>query len=309
MKKVLFSMLIFRVKIELMVSEKIEKFLIENERFCITLCDKFFSGEATLQEIYVSGKFFGVFYHTTGGQIFHCLKIENWADSVVVADFFEKYFLKNKKTIFSIVGEKRGTEIIRQAIEKTCGLPTEHRQEYFLMERCSDPSTIQLCSRQALLKTGFAQHNNCGKVQHGRSGDSKIFCATAKDLPELSKMQFDYEIEEVAYKGYKIDKKISELALRKNIKSNRIFFLKEQGEIVSKLSINAAGKNHIQIGGVFTKIEHRKKGFAKKLVAEFLKMQTEKSVVLFVKKENFAAQKLYDSLKFFPIGEFEIVYF
>ena len=87
-----------------------------------------------------------------------------------------------------------------------------------------------------------------------------------KCLPEddegLYVLQKQYELVEVLPPGTEHNPARCRLALQKSLKSQLIFALFDNGSAVAKAGTNAVGVNFAQIGGVFTDVKYRNKGFA-----------------------------------------------
>ena len=88
-------------------------------------------------------------------------------------------------------------------------------------------------------------------------------------------------------------------------------FFAPTDEFIAKAGTDAIGKKFIQLGGIYTKKSHRRKGFSFILIYTILKriLRVKKSAILFVKKSNLPAINLYKSLSFNKISDYIISYF
>lgn len=264
-----------------------KNFLAKYEQYCLTLAQKVYEEENCALPVVYKEFRVGCFYHSKGGQILHFLPAP-----LKAKEFISKYFLSeeaSKKEIFSIIGEKKGTELIRNLIEDILNKKCDFIAEYDLLEWKEEDVCLKKDTEYAFAK------------------------ASTEDFKQIFPLQVLYEKVEVFYKEGQQDLKITALNLQNNIKAGKVYVLKNihTGKIVSKLNISAEGKRYLQAGGVFTDLNFRNKGIAKQLIKEFQKFAKEKgkNAVLFVKKENTPAQKVYRSSGFKKISDFEIVYY
>lgn len=83
------------------------------------------------------------------------------------------------------------------------------------------------------------------------------------------------------------------------------------GKLVSIAGLNSKGEKVAQVGGVYTCLEERKKGYSKKTMFHLLKdcrddFKHYKSI-LFTGENDFPAQKLYESIGYEKIGSFALI--
>jgi predicted GNAT family acetyltransferase len=79
---------------------------------------------------------------------------------------------------------------------------------------------------------------------------------------------------------------------------------------VSTSSFNAAQREAVQIGGVYTPPELRSRGYGRAAVAVSLldaRSEGAQTAILFTGKENLPAQRAYAALGFRHVGEFRLV--
>jgi len=97
---------------------------------------------------------------------------------------------------------------------------------------------------------------------------------------------------------------------RKRIIPHQEFILKKDNKIVSKANIHGVSKNYFQVGGVGTRKEYRKKGYAKQAVSYLCKTHFEQGIktgLLFTDNENIPAQKVYEGIGFKPVDKLMII--
>ena len=267
-------------------ADKLQNFLRLNEKSCVQLCAGIRKNE---NGIYVltdekNGEIWGVI--STDHSIYHCLPKLKGPDPEFEICF---YSLIGEK-INSDVGDKTGTEVIVNLLKKK-GLKDIYTNEYFLMTKEDDSA---LPPPASLLSMG-----------------EEIICCNRTHADDLYDLQFHYLKEEVILPG----KKTSDLYVRSNVKSilknQKVFVIESDGKFVSKVNTNAIGWDWVQIGGVYTDPLYRRNGYSLCLLSALCRRINKqgRKCVLFVKKKNAPALKLYEKLDFKKSGEFQITYF
>lgn len=84
------------------------------------------------------------------------------------------------------------------------------------------------------------------------------------------------------------------------------------GDIVAKARLNARWRHCAMVGGVFTPREHRRKGFARRVMRRLLWDSRElhglSRIVLFTGHDNVSAISLYEGLGFQQVGSFSMLF-
>lgn len=299
----------------------IENFLLENEATCVSLVSRFLKRDAEIYFASERQKIYAVFSFSPGRQIlFQAAKNLNSQEKEIlrlaVGKAFDSYFSR----AYSIMGTLAECNEISKIAQSHLKKIPLHEQEYNLMvfEKSMDEEFPMPDEGNFKIKGGI-----------------QIKCCGILDFDALFPLQKDYEIEEVLFSPEDFNKNASALSLKKNLEQKKIFAafaetaaaraakttattartmtttIKQNGKILSKLTINARGKNFVQLGGIFTPKEFRRKGFAKSLLLSFCKKYSScgKKIVLFVKKTNAAANALYARCGFKKIADYNIVYF
>lgn len=211
---------------------------------------------------------------------------------------FEKFFFEEKFNFPECIsGEENGVSIFVNIFEKN-GKKIEQLNYYDFM--ILDKVQFFLLCKEKFKKN---QHENLKVLR----------CSTnleKKDWHSVLELQRTYEKEEVVPKNFEFNEVLCNLKFLKSVKKQYILVLKVDDKIVSKAGTNAIGFSHVQLGGVFTEKSCRNKGYSSYLLTVLLSklLKTSHIPVLFVKKENFAAQKLYESLGFKKDGSWLIAY-
>jgi len=139
----------------------------------------------------------------------------------------------------------------------------------------------------------------------------KIKKANSADSLILLDLEVEYQKEEVALNASKLNKSIIYKNLKNNLNEHVVYFLTNGVNVLAKAGTNAIGYKWNQIGGVFTDSKYRNKGLSTWLM-NYLLSELEKDgkkTVLFVKDNNFAAEKVYTKLGFEKICKFIIYYY
>ena len=276
--------------------DEAENFLIQNEIYCVSLTGRFLQRDAKIFLLKDDGgKIAAVFSYSAGGQLLFFVRgnlndDEKTLFRLAVGKAVENYFPK----IFSVMGTGGFCSLISRIAENHLCRKKRHEVDFDLM----------IFDEKSLEKN----------VKSDNSAENKNLvaeCCSVSELDEIFPLQKSYELEEVVFSEKDFNEAASRLVLKKNLERKRVFALKKDGKIVSKLSVNARGKNCVQVGGVFTAPDFRKQGFAKTLLFRFCRKYAEnrKKIVLFVKKSNLAALSLYKSCGFRKISDYKIVYF
>ena len=269
----------------------IENFLLENEATCVSLFSRFLKKDAKIYFAQEEDKIHAVFSFSAGRQLLFQLKKNLASDEkeilrVAVGKAFESHFFR----AYSIMGTLVECNVISKIAQNHFVKNPLHEQEYNLM---------------------IFDEKSHADFSDANENDISIKCCGISDFDKLFPLQKSYELEEVVFSPQDFNQNLRELALKKNLAQKKIFALEQNGEFISKLAINARGKNCVQLGGIFTVPELRKRGFAKKLLLSFCKKYCGrgKKIVLFVKKTNLAANELYKRCGFREIDGYKIVYF
>lgn len=99
-------------------------------------------------------------------------------------------------------------------------------------------------------------------------------------------------------------------SIERSLKERRTWVLEEQGRPVACSSFNTAIKEAVQVGGVWTPPELRRRGYGRAVVAASLLDACAEGVekaILFTGRGNIAAQKAYEALGFQHIDSYRIV--
>ena len=129
----------------------------------------------------------------------------------------------------------------------------------------------------------------------------KILRGSMRHLLPLLPLQRTYEIQEVLLDPDSIDTAETFRWLKSILTQEICFYARCGFRYVAKANTNCRGFSHIQIGGVFTKGEFRRKGYGYHTVSalcSYIIDKEHKIPSLFVKQDNINAINLYRKLGF-----------
>lgn len=132
-----------------------------------------------------------------------------------------------------------------------------------------------------------------------------------KDAELLFPLQKEYDIVEVIPDGDTLNEAASRQNLIRLLKTQEIFAVMQDSQFCAKAGTNALGYGWVQIGGVYTDIRWRNKGFARLLVSYIAHSfyMRRKNVTLFVRTINESAKRAYSKAGFIFDSYYTIVYY
>ena len=271
-------------KVDSSAIKKAYSFVLKHEAFCVTLSSEFAQNSQfkAVYAIYGKEDICGIITVNASGFLLYCLPDTNiFEQNPELCNTLKE--LLSVENINTIMGEENGSNILQNLY----GRKPVCEWEYFLMEYGGKKLDYNLPPQIVLRK------------------------CLPEDDEGLYVLQKQYELVEVLPPGTEHNPARCRLALQKSLKSQLIFALFDNGSAVAKAGTNAVGVNFAQIGGVFTDVKYRNKGFAAFLtnyIAHKL-CKNGKRVVLFVKKKNLCAEAAYKKAGFMQFGCFKIVYY
>ena len=239
----------------------------------------------------------GVLLFSMYGLLFHCIDTDIPEETVLA---FGRFFLSEDfpyTELHAVAGIREHTLLFEQVLSEIAHIRLDAVVDYYLM-RCNKPCTdIFFQTAESKLNTTL---NTALSIER----------ATENDLTELFPLQLDYENTEVAYEGRPINPAVCKLSLRAHLKTEYIYKVSADGQIVAKAGTNAQGFHWLQIGGVYTLPAYRNKGLAAAAVAHLIDTHSAEAhgFALFVKTTNTAAGRVYEKLGFAQCGLFRMSY-
>jgi hypothetical protein len=142
------------------------------------------------------------------------------------------------------------------------------------------------------------------------SGRGELRLVEPRDGDSLFPLHEAYEKEEVLFDPSEFHPVASRLHWAQLIHHQRLTALWDGGQPLAKAGTNAVTERWAQIGGVYTRMDYRRLGLQRRLMAYLIDLLARdgKGACLFVKKENTAALGLYRGLGFRSYGDFLITY-
>ena len=264
--------------------EEAQAFVIAHEAFCVTLSSEFTDNSKfkMVYAVYDNTGICGVITVNMSGFLLHCLPdVKQLEQDLEFCKSLEKALGAEK--ISTIMGEESGTNLLQRLYPEK----PDCVWDYNLLEYGG--TKLEFC-----LPAGLA-------LKKCETGDEE----------SLYPLQKQYELVEVLPPGTEHNPARCKLGLRKALENQHVFALFEDSRAVAKAGTNAIGTNFAQIGGVFTDVAFRNKGFATLLTNYAAQWLSEKGkkVILFVKKKNESAKRAYAKAGFAQFGCFKIVYY
>jgi predicted GNAT family acetyltransferase len=133
-----------------------------------------------------------------------------------------------------------------------------------------------------------------------------------RDLERVTQWTIAYSIEALGEKDSPQLWQRCRASVERSLEEGRTWVLEDHGHPVACSSFNSAIKEAVQIGGVWTPPELRRRGYGRSVVAASLldaRLQGVEKAILFTGESNIAAQKAYVALGFRRIGDYRIILF
>lgn len=131
-----------------------------------------------------------------------------------------------------------------------------------------------------------------------------------EDLDMQAKWRAEYVIEALGEADTPETHTQARRAIERSLREGRTWVLEHECEPVASSSFNAAIKEAVQVGGVWTPPALRSRGYGRAVVAASLLEARDAgadAAILFTGKENIPAQKAYLSLGFEIVGDYRLL--
>jgi predicted GNAT family acetyltransferase len=266
--------------------------MLPYEKFSVTLYSQILNGASAVYVVRGNfGEIHGVFSWYAGSSIHHCLPDVYGKNRAEMENAFAVFFKEyTTDYLFSVSGEEAGTLMIKKVLEERLEKIPEVQLEYYLMEnqRFDSVKDLSKMNRQLIIE-------NAGE----------------EEIESLFKLQEAFEKEEVLLDSRDFNRDKSLAKFENFIEANAVYVGKIKNVPLCKLTVSCEGLNYALIAGVYTLPGYRGHGLAKALVnsvTETLSLKKKKSV-LFVKKANKAAIKVYNDTGFKRFSDYMILYY
>lgn len=217
----------------------------------------------------------------TSGGILMPIFSENKPSHEVISKLIEK-ILNYKNKIYCVLGITEDTEYIKRYLNHTLN------------------STIDYSLLKENTNTQFYIDKTFLKVKKAKKRDALV----------LYPLEKAYILEEVLLGNSEINHQAALLNLKKTCTNQSVFYGSKDKKIIAKVNTNGMGFSYNQIGGVYTQPEYRNQGISTYLMKILLNEihSSGKNAVLYVKKENKPALRLYKKLGFRIISDYSAHY-
>ena len=142
-----------------------------------------------------------------------------------------------------------------------------------------------------------------------RSGEVSGRRIEARDLDLVTEWRVAYSIETLGQADSPSLHQQARAAMERSLKDGDSWLLEAEGKPVALTSFNTTTAEAVQVGGVWTPPELRRRGYARAVVAVSLldaHAESAKLAILFTDEKNLPAQKAYLALGFEHIGNYQI---
>jgi ribosomal protein S18 acetylase RimI-like enzyme len=142
------------------------------------------------------------------------------------------------------------------------------------------------------------------------SGRVKGRRAEPGDVDLLTEWGVAYSVEALGEENGPRLRQICRKQTERSLREKRTWVLEDEGRPVACSSFNTAIEEAVQVGGVWTPPDLRRRGYGRAVVAASLldaRSEGASMGILFTGEDNIAAQKAYEALGFRCIGDYSIV--
>lgn len=143
-----------------------------------------------------------------------------------------------------------------------------------------------------------------------RSGRVKGRRIEPGDVALMTQWRVAYAIEAIGEKDGPQLWEHSRASVERSLEEGHMWVLEDQGEPVASSAFNTAIEEAVQIGGVWTPPDLRRRGYGRSVVAASLldaRLEGVEQAILFTGQSNIAAQKAYTALGFEHIDDYRLV--
>jgi RimJ/RimL family protein N-acetyltransferase len=143
-----------------------------------------------------------------------------------------------------------------------------------------------------------------------RSGRLVARRIEARDIDLVVEWKVGFSVESLNEEDTPALRERLRASVERSIGERRTWVLEDCGTPVATSGFNAAIREAVQIGGVYTPPEYRRRGYARAVVAASLldaRADGVETAILFTGHDNLPAQKAYVALGFRHIGEYRLL--
>lgn len=181
------------------------------------------------------------------------------------------------------------------------------QQVQTILDKQNIPSTaIQLDEPEFLYKLNLADLQIPPKVASGEWRGRRI---ETRDIELMTRWRVDYALESLGETESPELWQQTRSGVEKYLRLERAWILEDNEQPVATSAFNTTTDDLVQVGGVWTPPELRSRGCGRSAVAASLLAVREEGVhtaILFTGEENMPAQKAYEALGFYKLGDYRI---
>ena len=131
-----------------------------------------------------------------------------------------------------------------------------------------------------------------------------------RDVDLLARWMVAYEAESLGERVTPALRASVRASVESSVDRGQTWVLEREGELVSTSAFNTAIREAVQIGGVYTPPELRRRGYARACVAQSLldaRAEGAAASILFTGEDNLPAQRAYEALGYRQIGDYRLL--
>jgi predicted GNAT family acetyltransferase len=170
-----------------------------------------------------------------------------------------------------------------------------------------DASHVQMDETEKLYSLKLDELIEPGGLRSGELDGRRI---EPRDLELVTQWRTAFSLEALGEKDSPQLRQRCRASIERSLREGHTWILEDQGQPVACSSFNAATTEAVQVGGVWTPPELRRRGYGRAVVGASLldaRAENVERAILFTGKTNIAAQKAYVALGFRHIGDYRIV--
>jgi predicted GNAT family acetyltransferase len=171
----------------------------------------------------------------------------------------------------------------------------------------TDDSNLRLDETEKLYSLALEELVVPDSLASGKVNGRRI---EARDLELITRWGVGYAIEALGEEDSPQLYEACRTSAERSLREKHTWVLETQGRPVACSSFNTVILEAVQVGGVWTPSELRRRGYGRAIVAASLRDARDDGVekaILFTGEDNIAAQKAYEALGFHRIGDYRIL--
>lgn len=171
------------------------------------------------------------------------------------------------------------------------------------------PADVQLDEPEKLYSLPLDELIEPSDLRAGKLRGRRI---ERRDLDLVTKWRVGYSLETLGETDTPQLYERCRASVERSLDQGRTWVLEDEGQPVACSSFNTATREAVQVGGVWTPPEWRRRGYGRSVVAASLqdaRAEGAKTAILFTGIDNVPAQRAYEALGFRHIGDYRLLRF